>query len=67
MNKRVIPEDRIAPYLKYCKDNPVTTICSTCEKLVEINLSPYFYDKDENDVYFASVCPNCGDLIIIKE
>lgn len=24
-------------------------------------------DEDENDVYFASLCPECGDLIITKE
>jgi predicted RNA-binding Zn-ribbon protein involved in translation (DUF1610 family) len=35
--------------------------------MVEISLTPYYYDEEENDVYFASLCPECGELIITKE
>lgn len=66
MKSVVIPEKKMQSYLKYCKDNPCTVICG-CGNCVEVNITPYFYDKENCDVYFASICPNCGELIITKE
>lgn len=69
MDKRtsVIPEDKMRRYLNYCKDKKVNVLCDCCNKAVEVSITPYFYDKQENDVYFASLCPECGDLLVIKE
>lgn len=66
MKAVVIPEKKMQSYLKYCKDNPCTVICD-CENVVKVNITPYFYDEENNDVYFASICPICGELIIVKE
>ena len=66
MKAVVIPEKKMQSYIKYCKNTSCTIMCD-CGKCVKVNVVPYFYDEDENDIYFASVCPNCGDLIITKE
>lgn len=63
---KVIPEDKMKRYMAWCKDKTLTILCD-CGEQVEITLSPYFYDEKENDVYFASLCPKCGELIITKE
>ena len=62
----IIPEDKMKTYLNYCKNNSVTVACS-CGEIVDVTITPYYYDEEENDVYFASLCPKCGELIIIKE
>lgn len=62
----IIPKDKMKRYMAWCKDKKYTVFCDCGEK-VEIALTPYYYDEDENDVYFAALCPKCGDLIIIKE
>lgn len=61
-----IPESKIKSYIEYCKDKTFNVVCD-CGDIVEVSLTPYFYDEKENDVYFASVCPKCGKLIITKE
>lgn len=66
MKAVVIPEKKMQSYIKYCKNTSCNVMCD-CGKCVKVNVVPYFYDEDENDIYFASVCPNCGDLIITKE
>ena len=66
MTATVIPEDKMKRYLLWCKGKKSTVACD-CGNVVEIELTPYFYDKEENDVYFAAVCPKCGELIITKE
>ena len=65
----ILPEEKMQSYLKYCKEKSYksSVICDKCQKIVEVEETPYYYDKDENDVYFASLCPNCGKLIITKE
>ena len=62
----VIPEDKMKRYIEYCKCKTSTVICD-CGNIVEVSLTPYFYDNKQNDMYFASICPKCGELIIIKE
>jgi hypothetical protein len=63
---KFIPEDKMKRYMEWCKGKTSTVLCD-CGKLVEITLTPYCYDEKENDVYFASLCPKCGELIITKE
>lgn len=62
----ILPEEKMKAYLKYLKGKKSSSLCD-CGKVVEIERSPYYYDEQENDVYFASICPNCGELIITKE
>lgn len=63
---KVIPEDKMKRYMAWCQDKTSTVFCN-CGKMVEVSLTPYYYDEKENDVYFASLCPECGVLIITKE
>ena len=66
MKNVIIPEEKMKVYLKWCKREKSSVFCS-CGKIVKVELSPYFYDEENNDVYFASLCPECGELIITKE
>lgn len=61
-----IPKEKMKQYMKWCQGVTSSVICD-CGKIVEVKLTPYFYDEEENDVYFASLCPKCGELIITKE
>jgi hypothetical protein len=63
---KVIPKEKMKQYMKWCQNETSTVVCN-CGKIVEVKLTPYFYDEEENDVYFASLCPKCGELIITKE
>ena len=68
MEITVIQAKKMKKYLEWCKKQlPSTTICDNCNKMVKIETTPYFYDEENNDVYFASLCPECGELIITKE
>lgn len=64
-----LPEGRMVSYINYClhhEDDEGN--CPTCGKYVTgLRLFPYYYDRENNDVYFASVCPECGKIIISKE
>ena len=66
MKNVIIPEEKLKSYLKWCEGKTSSVFCD-CGKTVEVPLTPYFYDEENNDVYFAALCPECGDLIIIKE
>lgn len=52
--------------MKWCEGKTSAVLCD-CGKMVEVTLTPYYYDEKENDVYFASLCPECRELIITKE
>lgn len=69
MKTAIIPEGKMREYIKYCNDNhPSDMLCDGCGNIVTVERHyPYFYDKDDNDVYFAHVCPKCGELMITKE
>ena len=62
----VIPEDKMKRYMEWCKGKTPTILCD-CGQIVKVTLTPYYYDEENNDVYFASLCPECGELIITKE
>jgi hypothetical protein len=66
MKQVVIPTEKMKQYMKWCQYKTSTVACD-CGKIVEVKLIPYYYDEEENDVYFASLCPECGELIITKE
>ena len=66
MKQVVVPKETMKRYMKWCQGKTSTVACD-CGKIVEVKLTPYYYDKEENDVYFASLCPECGELIIVKE
>ena len=65
--RSILPPEKMERYLNYCNGKRSSTFCDHCEKIVNITITPYFYDEEENDVYFASLCPVCGGLIITKE
>jgi len=64
-----LPEERMVSYIAYClrrEDDDCN--CPTCGKHVTgLRYFPYYYDRENNDVYFATVCPKCGKIIISKE
>ena len=62
----VIPEEKMKRYLQWCKGRKYKVTCD-CGNVVEVEPTPYFYNEGENNIYFASVCPECGGLIITKE
>ena len=69
MKAQIIPRDKMARYIQFCetKENE-PCICGHCgETISGFRTFPYFYDEEENDVYFAEVCPMCGELMISKE
>ena len=64
-----LQEERMVCYINYClRREDDECHCPTCGKYVTgLRLFPYYYDRKNNDVYFASVCPECGKIIISKE
>lgn len=67
MSMSIIPEEKMKEYIKYCIHHDNSTVICSCGSMVDVEYFPYYYDKENNDVYFASVCPVCGELIITKE
>lgn len=64
-----LQEEKMVCYINYClQREDDECICPNCGKYVTgLRLFPYYYDRENNDVYFASVCPECGKIIISKE
>ena len=64
-----LQEEKMVCYINYClQREDDDCICPNCGKYVTgLRLFPYYYDRENNDVYFASVCPECGKIIISKE
>lgn len=69
MAQVILPEAKMARYIKYCLNKEDETCqCPACNKIVGgVRSFPYYYDDENNDVYFASRCPECGELMISKE
>ncbi len=67
----VIPEDKLRGYIDFCErknaSGGVEAFCQTCGKPVRMNIHPYAYDPEDNEVLFASVCPQCGTVILTRE
>ncbi len=66
MKEVVVPKEKMKRYMKWCQGKTSTVACD-CGHIVEVKLTPYYYDEENNDVYFASLCPKCEELIITKE
>lgn len=64
---KVIPEDKLRRYIAFASLEKKTSILCDCGEVVECQIFPYAYDEENNDVYFASICPKCGELLITKE
>jgi len=67
MSISIIPEEKMKECIKYCTQHGKSTVICSCGSIVDVEYFPYYYDKENNDVHFASVCPICGALIITKE
>lgn len=69
----IIPEKRMIKYIQYLQKTEeehkdFISSCPTCgQQSKGLREYPYFYDATYNDVYFASVCPHCGEIMISKE
>lgn len=63
---QIIPEKKMRDYLEHFQGKTSQTYCD-CNRLVDVELHPYYYDEENNDVYFASICPYCKTLLIFKE
>lgn len=66
-HETVIPEKKMIDYIKYCSGKKNHVMCCFCDFRGDVQIVPYYFDETENDVYFASVCPKCGKLMLIKE
>ena len=65
-----LPEDKFKRYLEYClkknqreQKSPIMCDCGP----VQADIYPYAYDEDNNNVYFFSICPKCGKILITSE
>ena len=56
--------DKIPENWEFIENNKSEVICS-CGKLVEIEYFPYAFDKENNEVHYIGICPECGDFIYI--
>lgn len=64
----LIPDDRLSDVLKYVEEsNEGEMICHNCESIISVKLHPYAYDAENNDVVYASRCPNCGEILYSKD
>lgn len=67
MSTSIIPEEKMKEYIKYCAQHGKCTVICSCSSIVDVEYFPYYYDEENNDIHFASVCPVCGALIVTKE
>lgn len=63
----IIPQEKYKHYLTNCLKQPPSKVICECGKIVNVKYYPYCYDEENNDVYFGSICPQCGELIITRE
>lgn len=64
----VIPDDRLSDVLKYVEEsNESELICLNCESIISTKLHPIAYYAENNEVIYASRCPNCGEILYSKD
>lgn len=61
----VIPAERLRVALKNI--NQSTSVCPHCGKIVTATDYPYAYDPEENDIHYASICPECKNIMFSKD
>lgn len=67
-NLELIPDNRLSDVLKYVEEsNESELICLNCESIISTKLHPYAYDAENNEVVYASRCPNCGEILYSKD
>ena len=60
-----IPEEKLKHYIEHIL---ICNIVCDCGKLIkDCRAYPYAYDMANNDVIFASKCPECGNIIYTRE
>lgn len=42
-------------------------MCDNCENLVKTIFYPYGYDDGERDMWYIGVCPECGEIMYVKD
>ena len=42
-------------------------VCDNCEKAVKTTFYPYGYDEEEHDMWYIGVCPECGEVMYVKD
>ena len=60
-----IPEEKLKRYIEL--NITFNTRCECGELLCGCKAYPYAYDMENNDVIFASKCPECGNIIFTRE
>lgn len=64
----LIPDDRLSDVLKYVEEsNESELICLNCKSIISTKLHPIAYDAENNEVVYASRCPNCGEILYTKD
>ena len=68
----LIPEAKLKAYLRHCESvneesGGVSLFCEKCGQVRTMKIHPYAYNRENNDIVFASVCPQCGELYFTKE
>ena len=59
-----IPKNKLKLYIEHiiiCN-----TMCDCGEIIYDCRAYPYAYDKENNDIIFASKCPECGNIIFTR-
>ena len=61
-----IPSEKLFTYLDI--EFKANTFCDVCNTFLDdLKMIPYAYDNKNNDVYFITRCPYCGDIMYFKE
>lgn len=67
-NLELIPDNRLSDVLKYVEEsNESELICLNCESIISTKLHPIGYYAENNEVVYASRCPNCGEILYSKD
>lgn len=61
----VIPEELFASRIQEIKKSYIW--CDTCKNLISTTFYPYGYDKEENEVWYLGICPDCGEIIHVTD
>lgn len=65
-NKLIVPpEERFASAIKRLHKSEV--VCGTCHKIVTTTFFPYGYDAEENDMLYLGLCPDCGEIMYVRD
>ena len=64
--KLILPtEEQFVSRLKMLHESEV--VCSHCYKMLKTTFYPYGYDPKENDMWYIGICPECGEVMYVKD